>query len=158
MDTSKIIIRSGNLFPFQFQYFAILLSIFSLLLLISYPFFSPLPLILALIIFTGSYGLEIMPDKKEYRTYNSLFFVKKGKWRTYNSVEKIFITTSSETQKVYTRVTEGPTIRKKYFNAFIKFEDGDKVFLISHKSKAAVIKKLHRLSDRIGQEITDHSE
>jgi hypothetical protein len=158
METAKITIRGGNLFPFQFQYFAILLLIFSLLLLISYPFFSPFPLILALIIFTGSYGLEIMPVEKQYRTFNSILFIKKGQWKTYTSIEKIYITTSSRSQKVYTRVTEGPTIRKQYYNAYLKFADGKKEFLQSKKTKRSLIKNLQKLNDHFGLEITDHAE
>ena len=158
MDTSRIIFRSGNLFPFQFQYIAALLSIFSLLLLITYPYFSPLPLIPALIIFTGSYGLEIMPEKKEFRNYNSFLFLKKGHWKTYVSIEKIYITTSFKSQKIYTLVTGGPTIRKKYHNGYLKFTDGDKVFLQSKKHKKSLIKNLQKLSDRLDLEITDHSE
>ncbi len=158
MDKSKVTFRSGSLFPFQFQYFAILLSIFSLLLLIGYPFFSPLALIPALIIFTGSFGLEILPEEKRYRTFNSILFIKKGQWKSYSDIEKIYVTTSSRSQKVYTRVTEGPTIRNEYYNAYMKFADGNKEFLQSNKHKGALIKNLQKLSDRFGLEITDHTE
>ena len=158
MDNSKINFKSGRLFPYQFHYFAVLLSIFSVLLLITYPFFSPLPLIPALIIFTGSFGLEIMPDKKEYRNYNSILFVRKGRWKNYTYIEKIYITKSFRTQKIYTRVTGGPIIRKEYFNAYMKFEDGDKIFLQSSNHKKLLIRSLQKLSKRIGLKITDHSE
>ena len=158
MDTSKIIFISGKLFPFQFQYFAGLLFIFTLLLLFLHPYYSPIPLILALIIFTGYYGLEINSVKKEYRTYNSILFIKTGSWESFDSIEKIFITTSSQTQKVYTRVTDGPTIRKKYYNAYLKFNGGDKVFLIAKKTKNSLIKKLRRLSDQLSLEITDNTD
>jgi len=158
MDISKITFRSGNLFPFQFHYFAILLSIFSLLLLIAYPFFSPLPLIPALIIFTGSYGLEIMPEEKRYRAFNSILFIKRGQWKSYSTIEKIYVTTSSRSQKIYTRVTEGPTIRKKYYNAYMKFADGNKEFLQSKNTKSVLIKNLEKLSDKFGLEITEHTE
>jgi hypothetical protein len=158
MDISKITFRSGNLFPFQFQYIAIVLSIFSLLLLIVYPFFSPLPLIPALIIFTGSYGLEIMPEEKQYRAFNSILSIKRGQWKSYSAIEMIYLTTSSRSQKVYTRVTEGPTIRKKYYNAYVKFADGNKEFLQSKKTKSVLIKNLEKLSDQVGLEITDHTE
>jgi hypothetical protein len=158
MDISKITFRSGKLFPFQFQYFAILLSIISLLLLISYPFFSPLPLILALTIFTGSYGLEFLTEEKRYRTFNSILFIKKGQWKPYSGIEKIYLTTSSRSQKIYTRVTEGPTIRKKYYNAFMKFTDGNKEFLQSKKTKSTLIHNLEKLSEKLELEITDHTE
>ena len=73
-------------------------------------------------------------------------------------MERIIITTSSEVQKVYTRVTEGSAIRKKYFNAFIKFEDGNKVFLKSKKLKKSLLKYVHKLNEQLGLEITDYSE
>ncbi len=158
MDTSKVIFRSGGLFPFQFQYFAILLSIFSLLLLIRYPIFSPLPLIPALMIFTGSYGLEIIPEQKRYRAFNSILFIKKGQWKSYSAIEKIYITTSSRSQKIYTRVTDGPTIQNKYYNAYMKFSEGNKEFLQSKKHKKALIKNLQILSDKFGMEIIDQTE
>ena len=157
MNNSKIIFRSGNLFPFQFLYFAVLLMIFSLLLLISYPYYSPLPLILALIIFTGSFGLELKTEKKEYRIYNSFLFVKRGQWKNYNSIEKIYITSSISKQKVYTRVTGGPTIRKENFNAYLKFDEGETVLLRSYKNKKSLMNGLKKLSEKLGLEITDHS-
>ena len=158
MGNSKIIFRSGKLFPFQFQYFGILLFILTLLLLFLHPYYSPIPLILALIIFTGYYGLEINSVKKEYRTYNSILFIKTGSWESFDSIEKIFITSSSQTQKVYTRVTDGPTIRKKYYNAYLKFNGGVKEFLIAKKTKNSLIKKLRRLSDQLSLEITDNTD
>ena len=158
MNTSKIIFRSGNLFPFQFHYFAILLSIFSLLLLIDYPYFSPLPLIPALIIFTGSYGLEFLPGEKKYRTYNSFLFIKRGKWKEYKTIEKIYITSSLRSQKIYTRVTGGPTIQKEYYNAFIKFNEEEKVFLQSKKSKNSLVDEMQKLTENLGLEITDQSK
>ncbi len=135
MGISKITFRSGKLFPFQFQYFGIVLSIFTLLLLFLHPYFSPLPLIPALIIFTGSYGLEINSVKKKYRTYNSILFIKTGHGNHSIHIEMIFLTSSSQTQKVYTRVTEGPTIRKKYYNAYLKFGGGYRNFSLQKKLK-----------------------
>ena len=155
---SRINFRSGMIFPFQFQYFGILLIIFSILLITLNPYFSLLPLIPGLIILTGYYGLEIYPGKGEYRNFKSFLFIKTGPWIAYDGIEKIFINSSHETQKVYTRVTEGPTIRKKYYNAYLKFKNGDKVFLISRKNRISLIKKLSKLSDQLGLEITDNTE
>jgi len=157
MSESKIIFRSGKLFPFQFQYFAVLLFIFTVLLLFLHPLYSPIPLIPALIVFTGDYGLEINSVKKEYRTFNSILFFKSGSWVSFDAIEKIFVNSSYSSQKVYTRVTEGPVIQQKSYNAYIKFKDGEKVFLTARKAKNSVIKKLSRLSEQLGLEITDHT-
>ena len=158
MGSSTIIFRGDRLFPFQFQYFAVLLLIFTLLLLFLHPYYSPIPLIPALIIFTGYYGVEINAVKKKYRTFNSILFFKKGSWESFDDVEKIFVNSSFSSQKVYTRVTDGPIIRKKFYNAYIKFKAGENVFLTSRKTKNSIFKKLRRLSVQIGMKITDHTD
>jgi len=158
MDNTTIRITSGKLFPFQFQFFAILLIIFSALLPIQNPYLVPLPLIPGLIIITGYYGVEICPKKKEYRVFNSFLLIKTGSWTAFDSIDNIFINSSYQTQKVYLRVTEGPTIRKKLYNAFLKFNDGTKVFLKSHKSRKALIEKLQKFSDHLELEIKDQTD
>jgi len=143
-ENSRISIRSGPIFPYQFQYFAILLIIFSFLLITVKPYLSILPLLPGLIILSSFYGLEIHPGKGEYRNFKSFLFIKTGSWIAYEGIENIFINSSHQTQKIYTRITEGPIIRKKYYNAYLKFRNGDKAFLISKKNKISLIKKISR--------------
>jgi len=157
MSNTSSIIRSGKLFPFQFQYFGILLIIISVLLLIDYVYLAPVPLLPGIMMVTAWHGVELVPTEGKYRAFNSFILFKTGTWRSYDILEKLYITESFRTQKVYMLVTSGPTIRKKYYNGYLKFEDGTKLLLISRKSKPMVLDRLKKFNRHLKLEISDYT-
>ncbi len=69
----------------------------------------------------------------------------------------IYINAMNVTQKVYTRVTEGTTMRYVEFNAYILFSDGTKEFLTHSKHKEKLIVKLSELVEFAQLDITDNT-
>jgi len=70
---------------------------------------------------------------------------------------KIYINSGVTSQKICTRVTEGMTVKRKEFNAYLKFGDGTKIFLISKKDKNRLNKRLKKLSDFLRLDIQDNT-
>lgn len=93
-----------------------------------------------------------------YREYNSFFFLKFGDWTNFDEVEKIFINSKNVTQKIYTMITTGITTRNVEYNAFMKFGNGTKIYLMGKENKESLLKKLTKISDFLQIEVIDYTE
>jgi len=147
-----------RLFPFQFQLFGVLLLIGGLITIIGFPYVSPLLILLSLMIFTGYRGVQLKPEEKLYRSFNSFFLLKFGKWKVYDSVEKIYINPVKTSQRIYSRVTEGIDVKGLEYHAFMLFNNNTKEFLASNKKKNKLINKLKPLSQAFQLNIIDNTE
>lgn len=150
--------NSEMLFPFQFQLLGIIFTLFGVGLLLIFPYFAPISLLIGALILTGYRGIQFERSKKQYREYNSFIFLKFGSWGKYDKVEEIFIVASSTSQKVYTMVTTGRTIKNIEYNAYIKFVDGAKLHLTAKKNKDLLKRKLTKIADFFQIEIVDLSK
>lgn len=155
---TKIDIRFGLLFPWQFilvgvAFIAVGVGLLMTNLLLSVIFF-----VLGLVMLTAFSGTEIDFEAKTYREYNSFLMIKTGKVETFDAIERIFLTKSNESQKVYTAHTlHSATFKKEVYNAFLKFSNGEKVHLFRSKNKSALLKKLNNLLELPGLEWVDHT-
>jgi hypothetical protein len=103
-------------------------------------------------------GTEINPTTKTYREYTSFFFFKTGKFEPYDSIEKIFINRSKESQQLYTaRTSHSATFEYDYYNAYLKFSNGEKIHLQKTKNKAELMAVLRPLSEGVQVEVTDNT-
>ena len=118
---------------------------------------SPILLFVGAFILTGFRGVDLNGREKVYREYNSFLFLKFGKWVKYGQAEKIYINSGSASQKIYTRMTSGITVKSEEFNAYLKFDNGSKIYLASRKDKNRLIKRLKKLTDFFGIEIQDNT-
>lgn len=118
---------------------------------------SPILLLVGAFILTGFRGVDFNGREKVYREYNSFLFLKFGKWVKYDQAEKIYINSGSTSQKIYTQVTDGITVKSKEFNAYLKFDNGSKIYLASKKDKNRLIKRLKKLTDFFTLEIQDNT-
>jgi hypothetical protein len=119
---------------------------------------SPFLIILAFFIFTGYQGIQFHQVNKFYRTYNSFLFLKFGKWEEYESIEMIYINSVNVNQKIYTRVTEGTTLKNVEYKAFLMFKNGTKEFLASSRDKNKILSKLKPLAEFTKVDITDNTD
>ncbi|MFY0687561.1 MAG: hypothetical protein JXQ90_10380 [Cyclobacteriaceae bacterium] len=157
MDDRAIDIKLGRLFPFHFQILGLVFSFIGIVLMVFSPYFSPIPMFLGGLILTGYRGIKFDGTAKVYKDYNSFLFIKFGKWEKYSQVEKVFINSSKVSQKVYTMVTNGTTIENLEYNAYIMFEDGKKLYLMSDRNRDKLYKKLARIADFFQSKINDNT-
>ena len=119
-NIEEIDIKSGRLFPIQFQIFGILLVITGLALLAKNPYISPILIIASLLIFTSYSGLVIDPFRKTYQRYNSILFLKFGPTNRYHAIESIFINSTINGQRIYTAHTaQSATFEHKIYNGYL---------------------------------------
>lgn len=147
MTSNVFDFKSDKLFPYQFHIFGIAIAFMGVICLVFAPYIAPLLILLALLIFTSHRGIEFDRDAKSYRIYNAFFFWKKGQVETYQSFEKIYIHNVNLSQKVYTMNTTGITSRSTVYDAYLKTDDGSRIYLLSHKNKDVLIKKLSPLEE-----------
>ncbi len=138
--------KSEKLFPFQFQLFGIVIGFTGLLCLVFAPYVSPLLILLSILIFTSYRGIEFDRLAKSYRIYNAFLYWKTGKTASYTGLDKLYIHSVKVSQKVYTMVTTGITSKNTVYDAYLKLEDGSRIYLTSHKSRDILMKRLQPLA------------
>ncbi|WP_375579888.1 hypothetical protein ABWH96_02065 [Marivirga tractuosa] len=148
-------LKTELLFPFQFQILGYVLLFAGLALIVINIWASIIFILLGGAIVSAYSGIEF--QKGKFREYNAFFFIKNGKWEPLNNIEKIFIKSVKVSQKLYGRANQSSTIRNVVYKAFLKFENGQTIFLYDHKNKSKVESKLKEISDFLKTEIIDYT-
>jgi hypothetical protein len=155
MNSETFDFKSELLFPFHFHLLGIVFFITGILSFIYMLYLAPILILVSLFIITAYRGVDFNRIEKKYREYNSFFFLKFGNWEKYEQVEKIFVNTSANSQKIFTMVTGGITVKSQEFNAYLKFDSGTSIFLIRKKDKKKLLGRIGKLSDYFQLEIQD---
>jgi hypothetical protein len=155
MSKNYLNLKTGLLFPIQFQLLGYIFLFAGLALIVINIWASIIFILLGGVIVTAYSGIEFKKD--QFREYNAFFFIKNGSWKSLGMVEKIFIKRVKVSQKFYGRANQSSTIRNLVYKAFLKFENGETLFLYDHKNKDKVKSKLKELSGYIKAEIIDYT-
>ena len=137
-------LKNGLLFPFQFQILGYVFLFAGFALAVVNIWASIIFILLGGLIVTAYAGIEFKGN--HFREYNAFFFIKNGKWKPLRKVEKIFIKQTKVSQKYYGRANQSSTFRSHVYKAFLKFDNGETLFLYDHKNKDQVESKLEELS------------
>lgn len=114
--------------------------------------------VIGLVLLSWHSGIEIDPVSRTFRGYNSCLFIRGGTTEKYNEVVKVFISPSRVSQTMYTaRTSHSSTFRYVVFNAYLKFDDGRKIFLTSRKNKVKLIKLLNPVVTALSVDLTDNT-
>jgi hypothetical protein len=146
------------LFPWHFQFLAVIVLIVSLALITERTVLSVVLMAASVFILSGHSGIEI--DKKEnyYREYNSFFLIKLGEKIKYAGIEKIYVNTSKMREQLYTAHTSHSSVFiNMEFNGYMKFEDGTKVHVLSRRKKADLTKALKKISQFLNVRVEDNT-
>lgn len=157
MQEGILNIKSEKLFPFHFQLLGGIVLAAGLVAIIVIPLLGIVLAIIGFMTLTTYSGVQFDKNKKAYREYISLLFIKIGKFKSYDFVDKVYVNANQTTQKIYTRVNEGSEIKNIEYDAFIKLSNNEKLFLTSDKDKKKLLNKLDRISDFFRIEITDNT-
>ena len=149
--------KTENLFPFHIQLFGWVCLFIGLVALVYQPLLALVALILGAIIVTGTRAVEFDSSRNLFREFNSFLFIKSGKWKAFEAVEKIYINASRMSQEVYTKVTTTTTFRSVEYTAYLKFSDGRKIYLLSSKNKKSLMKELAPVARYFELEIMDNT-
>ena len=113
-------------------------------------------LMIAFVIFTTKYGIEIDLDNKTYKDYLMFFGYKKGDSINFHYIDSLYMTKGSKTTTMQLRGAK-TTITKDEYNAYLKFSEDEKVHLLSSEKKEEVEKLLKQISKDTNIEMEDYS-
>lgn len=157
MNKKTIDIRTGTLFPFHFIALGASLLIGGIVVLTTGNMILALILLfIGAVMVTGYEGTEISPSSNTYREYKSFLFIKNGEVKRYDGIEKIFINSGKVSQKMNPPFTSrAATYTSTEYNAWLKFTDGNKIFLKSDRDKVRLMNKLRAPASSLNTTIAD---
>tara|TARA_Y100001972_G_scaffold120136_1_gene162252 strand:- start:4228 stop:4710 length:483 start_codon:yes stop_codon:yes gene_type:complete len=113
---------------------------------------------IGLFLLAGTQILEINKDQKQYRSAVSFFgLINFGGWKTYLSLENIFIKQAKASQKMAIGPIQN-TVRMMVFDAYLKLSENEKIYLGTAKSKERLLKKIEPLKVYLEIPILDLSK
>ncbi len=114
--------------------------------------------LMGMVLLSWHSGTEIDPVSRTFREYNSCLFIRIGVKEKYNEVEKVFINASRVSQRMYTAHTShSSSFQSTVYNAYLKFDDGRKIFLASRKDKAKLIEFVSPAVVALSSDLTDNT-
>ncbi len=157
-DEKTLDLKGEKLFPFQFQILGLVLIVAGIGLIIIHILLSITLVLIGVTVLTAYAGVEVDRSKGTYREYNSFLFIKNGKYKRYEGIEKIFINSQKVSQKIYTPHTlSSSTFNNMEYNAYLKFDDGTKIYLTCDKNKNTLMDKLKKPAELLKAVIIDNT-
>lgn len=155
----RIDVKFGLLFPWHFLFLAGVVLIISISLLADRTIPAICLMTVCVFMLSAYSGTEINKADRVYREYMAFFFIKKGKHVKYDSIERIFINRTTTSQRVHTAHTNHSSQFKNVeFNAFIKFDDGTKIHLLTKRNKQKLLVALEKISATLQVPVVDTTE
>lgn len=155
---STVDIKSGSVFPFPFLVLGAVFLMAGAAVFVNHPVISVVLIIAGALILTSYEGTEIDLLSRTYREYNSFLFIKKGESKKYEGIEKIFVNSSKVSQRIYTAYSSSSaTVTGTEYNAYLKFNHGEKVFLFSGKNKSKLLRRLNDISRSLNTSVVDNT-
>ncbi len=149
--------KLGSMANWPLKLFGGLLVFFSLILSQNNIILAIVCLIVGIAITTSTYGFQIDPENKSYREYMFLMGFKFGKWHSYEFIEKIFINSIIQSERIYSRANQGYTVKKRKLASFLKFTDGRKIRLYEDENRPALMLKLNMVAKDLSTHIEDNT-
>lgn len=151
-------IKCGWLFPFHFLFLGGGILLGGIGVMLTYPVIGTVLIIAGAVMLTAQEGTEINPATHIYREYNSFLFIKTGSGKRYQGLEKIFINPVKLRQGFYApHGTASTSITYVEYNAYLKFSDGARIFLVSGKNKKKLIRDLSEVARRLNIPLQDNT-
>ena len=154
----KVDIKGARLFPFPFLVLGAGFLLAGLGVFVIQPIVSLVLTVFGLSIITGFEGTEVYPDSRTYREYNSFLFFKTGRAKRFESIEKIFINSGKVSQRIYTTHTmSSSTFTNIEYNVYLKFTEGEKVFLFSGRSRKNILRRAADIARALNTSLDDYT-
>ena len=158
MGGNRIDIKTGLLFPTPFLVLGMAILIAGVFVLPGYPVTAAILLVIAAFVLTSYEGTEINPVDRTIREYYAFFFVKTGKAITYDTIHGISIHSAKISQRMFTaHTTRSSTFSHITYNAYLKYDDDQKIFLFRARDKGKVLDRAGTIAARLKTQVQDHA-
>jgi hypothetical protein len=126
------------------------------LLMTAHPLAGTVVLIFTILIFTTRYGFEMNPGLNYYREYLWILGFKKGKPTNFDSVDYVFLTKGKISQAMNSQIST-KYVSKYVYHAYIKFNEQEKIHLLTHEDRATVVNLLQGMAKDLKCDIKDYT-
>lgn len=131
--------------PFHIIVLGAVFLIISLFTVFMIPILGFVFLILGIILTTSHYRLVLVPANKKYREYLWIIGFQRGSVQDYDKVEYLFI--NKVEQNAEYGLIARLSVRKKLYQAYLKFSNGEKVYLGESIREKNAIDKATKIAD-----------
>lgn len=156
MKSKKLDFRTSSYFPETIRFVSMLLLLAGLFFIFVNLIAAAILLVPGIIILTTSYRLEIDFENKVYRDYVWFLGLKNGKTARFENIEYLFIKKSKISQNLNSRISTR-TITKDTFDGYLKFNEAEKIHLLTKDSKSALVGRLKHIAQLLQLKIVDYS-
>lgn len=151
-------IRFGPLFPWAFHFMAAIGILLAIAVFSVHPWIALIIAAGCAFVFSGFEGTEINLDKKQFREYTTVFFVKTGEWIPFETIEKIYVNKNKMKQTLRpSRTAFATEISFSEFSVFLKFSDEEIVKLRKNKFKKKVMTRAKQWADQLEAPLYDNT-
>lgn len=158
IKNEDIDIRFDYLVPWHFRLVGVALVIVAIAGFMVNPLLAILFIAVGVFLVTSYSGTVLNRSNNTYKEYNTYFFIKSADEQTHSGIEKIFINPGKLSQKIYTAHTlNSQTFENVIYNAYIKFNNGEKIQLLQSKDKAKLMKELDAIAEFMNTSIQDNT-
>lgn len=154
---TKLVINTGNYFPWTIKFGGALLLIIGTVAAVQNIILVSLFILSGGILLTTRYQLEIDFTNKRFKDYVFVMGLKFGPRKSFTAIEYLFIK-SGNVSRTYNSKIHSTTITDVEYDGYIKFSEKDKIHLCSSKNRKTVINKLRKLSDHLDIRIFDYTK
>jgi hypothetical protein len=153
MSIASYSIRSQPLFPFPFKAMGAGIILVSILFFDVY--FFPFAMLLGGFFLSGHRGVQFDFSQKRVRDYYSFWYLKFGTWNSLVPMEKLFIVASKVTKTYNSRYNNSSQVTTTEFDAYLKFQNGQKLYLATRGKKAPLEAVLNPLASQLQLPLED---
>ncbi len=153
--TSKVTINHGRVVPAPFRFVIILIAFGGMVLAMQNlsEFLAISSCIVLSMLFPLSWSsyhiLQVIPEEKAIKEGYWVMGIKRMNRYSYTSLEKIFVTSGSNSQTIHAQSGISTTTKSREFRAYLKTDEGEKYEILSVKSEQNLMKKLEPISRKL---------
>ena len=158
MKKGLVNIPTGSLFQLHFQFMAVVVMFVGFVLIKTYLLVSICLFAVGVFILSGRSGIQIDTTNKLYREYLSFYFMKWGAFNSFEHIQKIFINSTRVTRTMYApRSNHSASFTDRKYNAFLKFDDGTKLLIVSKGNKDRLLRNVKLINAQLKTNIVDQT-
>lgn len=152
-------INQGFIFPWHFRLFGGLLIIGGAVVIALNIIVAVIMLLIGLLLLAGRSGISFDMKNAHYKDFNSFLGFKFGHDEALKEIEKLYINRNMQKSTMYSAHTSSAkTFENIIYDGYLKFVDGEKMYLKSLKKKELLMNELQELANYLNTHLIDNTE
>jgi hypothetical protein len=151
-----ISIRHGFSFAMPIIIAAFVVTFLGIISFFESPIFGIGLIIASIFVWSSSYGIQINPTDKNYREFGSVFGLKTGEWKPFDSLPFLTVLRNREGMTVYSKSNRSTTSIDDSFCVYLlNASHRKKVLVQKFDTKELAIKNASELASRLKKELVE---